>query len=199
MAGGEALDPAGTDFAIRYVRASWKYHGITAVQLAEDLAGLPAKLDHVDELAADGIIGGEEPNAADLQIGSTIRVLLTIGDLRPLIEGRRRRGDRDAALPRLPGRDPGRSVPGGLGARSASAAVAHCVRDDVSHLGDGLGRQPVAGLGLAVERLDPAFPERLARAPGELRHDHRVRRPVVDVDARAAPAQVRGSSPRLRG
>ena len=59
MAGGAALDPAGTDFAIRYVRASWKYHGITAVRLAEDLAGLPAKLDHVDELAADGIIGGE--------------------------------------------------------------------------------------------------------------------------------------------
>ena len=27
--GGGALDPAGTDFAISYVRATWKYHGIT--------------------------------------------------------------------------------------------------------------------------------------------------------------------------
>jgi len=88
MAGGEQLDPAGTDFAIKYVRASWKYHGITAVQLAEDLAGLPAKLDHIDQLAADGIIGGDEPNAADLQIGSTYRVLMILGDLRPMLEGR---------------------------------------------------------------------------------------------------------------
>ena len=35
-----------------------------------------------------GIVGGEQPTAADLQIGATLRVLLTIGDLRPLIEGR---------------------------------------------------------------------------------------------------------------
>jgi len=88
MAGGEALDPAGTDFAIKYVRASWKYHGITAVRLADDLAGLPAKLDHIDALAADGIIGGDRPTAADLQIGSTVRVLMIIGDLKPLLDGR---------------------------------------------------------------------------------------------------------------
>jgi glutathione S-transferase len=86
--GGGALDPAGTDFAIGFVRQSWKYHGITAARLAEDLAGLPAKLDHVDALAAAGVIGGAEPNAADLQIGATLRVLLTLGDLRPLMEDR---------------------------------------------------------------------------------------------------------------
>ena len=87
FAGGETLDPAGTDFAIRFVRGMWKYHGVSAVRLAEDLGGLPAKIRHVEELAADGIIGGEAPNAADLQIGSTIRVLLTIGDLDPLLQG----------------------------------------------------------------------------------------------------------------
>ena len=43
FAGGGPLDPAGTDFAIQYARASWKYHGITAVRLAEDLAGLPGE------------------------------------------------------------------------------------------------------------------------------------------------------------
>ncbi len=86
--GGEALDPPGTDFAIRYVRASWKYHKISAERLAEDLAGLPAKIDHIDALAFDGVLGGEEPNAADLQIGATLRVLLNVGDVRPLIEGR---------------------------------------------------------------------------------------------------------------
>ena len=85
---GGPLDPAGTDFAIRYVRASWTYHGISAARLAEDLAGLPEKLDRVDAYVADGVMGGEQPTAADLQIGATVRVLLTLGDLRPLIEGR---------------------------------------------------------------------------------------------------------------
>lgn len=86
--GGGPLDPAGTDFAIKFARASWRYHGISAVRLADDLAGLPAKLDHVDGLAADGVIGGDQPNAADLQICCTLRVLLCVGDVRPLIEGR---------------------------------------------------------------------------------------------------------------
>ena len=88
LAGGEPLDPPGTDFAIRYVRGSWKYHGITAERLAADLAGLPAKLDRIDAFIAEGVLGGEQPNAADLQIGATLSVLLIVGDVRPLIEGR---------------------------------------------------------------------------------------------------------------
>ena len=80
--------PPGTDFAIAYVRATWKYHRITAERLAEDLAGLPAKLDHVDAARRRRGRRRREPNAADLQIGATLRVLLTVGDLRPLIEGR---------------------------------------------------------------------------------------------------------------
>ncbi|MEO6496707.1 MAG: glutathione S-transferase N-terminal domain-containing protein [Solirubrobacteraceae bacterium] len=86
--GASPLDPAGTDFAIAYVRGSWKYHKITAARLAEDLAGLPAKIDHIEGLANDGIIDGAEPTAADLQIAATCRVLLCVGDLRPLLEGR---------------------------------------------------------------------------------------------------------------
>ena len=53
-----------------------------------DIAGLPGQLDRVDRWIADGLIGGETPNAADFQIGSTIRLLLSIGDVRPLVEGR---------------------------------------------------------------------------------------------------------------
>jgi len=33
------------------------------------------------------VIGAEAPTAADLQIGSTIRVLMTLGDLEPLLAG----------------------------------------------------------------------------------------------------------------
>ena len=86
FAGGQPLDPAGTDFAMKYVRSTWKYHGLTCEMLAADLAGLPEKVDHIAGLLSDGVIGGSEPNAADLQIGATVRVLLTIGDLRPVLE-----------------------------------------------------------------------------------------------------------------
>jgi glutathione S-transferase len=85
IGGGEQLDGPGTDYAIRFVRAAWRYHGITAARLADDLAGLPAKLEHIESLARAGVIGGETPNAGDLQIGATIRVLLPIGDLSPLL------------------------------------------------------------------------------------------------------------------
>jgi glutathione S-transferase len=52
------------------------------------LASLPGKLEKIDGWISDGILGGERPNAADLQIGSTVRLLLSIGDVAPLIRGR---------------------------------------------------------------------------------------------------------------
>jgi glutathione S-transferase len=113
FAGGDPLDPPGTDFAMRFVRASWKYHGISAERLAADLAGLPAKVAHVEELAAEGIVGGDEPTAADLQIGATLRVLLTIGDLDELLLGTA--GERIARrwFPEYPGRVPAGAYPAG--------------------------------------------------------------------------------------
>jgi glutathione S-transferase len=54
----------------------------------EDITALPSQLDRIDGWIADGLLGGERPNAADLQVGSTIRLLMTIGDIRPLIAGR---------------------------------------------------------------------------------------------------------------
>jgi glutathione S-transferase len=54
-----------------------------------DLVALPAQLEHIDAWISDGVLGGEQPNAADLQIGSSIRLLMTIADVRPLIEGHR--------------------------------------------------------------------------------------------------------------
>lgn len=82
------LDPAGTDFAIKLVRGTWRYIGITAEAVAADVAALPAMVERVDRLVAEGVVGGEQPTAADLQIGSSLHLLMTIGDLRPLIDGR---------------------------------------------------------------------------------------------------------------
>jgi glutathione S-transferase len=87
FAGVGPLDPAGTDWAIKIVRGAWRYTGITAERLAAELAGLPDLIGQADELIDGGVIGGSEPTAADFQIGSSLRMLLQIGDVRPLIEG----------------------------------------------------------------------------------------------------------------
>ena len=52
------------------------------------LASLPELLDRVDALIADGTIGGEQPNAADFQIATSLGLALTMQDLRPAIERR---------------------------------------------------------------------------------------------------------------
>jgi glutathione S-transferase len=84
----EELDPAGIDMALDYTFRAWRYHRISAARLAEDIASLPALLDDADEYVAAGVIGAEEPTAADFQIGATVRVLTQVGDLAPLLDGR---------------------------------------------------------------------------------------------------------------
>jgi glutathione S-transferase len=53
-----------------------------------DLQALPGYLDKVDAWIAEGVLGGEPPNAADLQIATSLRLLMTLGDVRPMFEGR---------------------------------------------------------------------------------------------------------------
>jgi len=87
FAGAGPLDPAGTDFAIQFLRRAWKYHDLSAVKLADAIARVPGILAEIESRAEDGLVDGPEPNAADLQIGSTVRVLMTVGDLGPLLGG----------------------------------------------------------------------------------------------------------------
>ena len=110
--GAGPLDPAGTDFAIRFVRASWKYHRDHR-RPARRGPRRPARQARPRRRARRGGHHRRRgPNAADLQIGATLRVLPTVGDLRPLIEGRA--GERIArAASTTTRRDPGRGVPAG--------------------------------------------------------------------------------------
>ena len=50
-----------------------------------DLGELPAHLDLVDGWVDEGLLGGEAPNAADLQIGSSLALLHSFADVRPLV------------------------------------------------------------------------------------------------------------------
>jgi glutathione S-transferase len=54
----------------------------------QTLVDLPATLDRVDGYIAAGVIGGEEPNAADFQIAPSVRILVGMADLAPLLAGR---------------------------------------------------------------------------------------------------------------
>ena len=71
-----------------------------------DLASLPAQLDRIDGWIADGTLGGAEPNAADFQIASSLRLLLTLDDLRPFIESRPAGEVAMRVVPDFPGRVP---------------------------------------------------------------------------------------------
>jgi glutathione S-transferase len=76
-----------------------------------DLAALPAHLDRIDAWLAEGLLGGEPPNAADLQIATTSRLLLTLGDVAPLFEGRPAREHALALFPEWAGEVPAGTLP----------------------------------------------------------------------------------------
>ncbi len=80
-----------------------------------DLRALPGHLDHVDELIAAGVIGSDpdQPNAADLQIGASLRLLGTIGDARPLLDGRPCAALGPRLFPDFPGDVPAGAFPAG--------------------------------------------------------------------------------------
>jgi glutathione S-transferase len=53
-----------------------------------NLASLDSMLGRIDEWIESGVLDGESLNAADFQIGASVRLLLTFRDLLPLIEDR---------------------------------------------------------------------------------------------------------------
>lgn len=88
FAGVAQLDPAGVDFAIKAMRATWRYLEIDAQRVHATLQALPVQLDALDALLDEGTIGGDRPTAADFQLGSSLHLLVQIGDVRPLVAER---------------------------------------------------------------------------------------------------------------
>ena len=54
----------------------------------EDIELLPERMDQIDAWIAEGIIGGEQLNAADFQIGVNVSALMLSDDLSPFVDGR---------------------------------------------------------------------------------------------------------------
>lgn len=69
-------------------RGAGRLNKVSDAAVRADFDALPGYLDRIDGWIEAGVIGGEAPNAADLQIAPTLRLLMTLDDLRPLIEDR---------------------------------------------------------------------------------------------------------------
>jgi glutathione S-transferase len=80
-----------------------RINGATDGAVRADLAALPRLLSRVDELLADGTLGGAEPNAADYQIATSIRLLLCFEDLRGAIDERAVGAYSRRLVPHFPG------------------------------------------------------------------------------------------------
>ena len=74
-----------------------------------DLVNLDFHLDRADRWAETGCIGGEQPNAGDLQVGAGLRLLLTLEDIRERIDARPCGSVARRWFPQYPG-----SVPAGV-------------------------------------------------------------------------------------
>ena len=92
-------------------RAAQRLNAASDLNVRADLAHLDNHLGRVDRWIEHEVIGGERPNAADLQIGAGLRLLLTIDDVA------RWAGSRPATelafkwFPRYPGRVPAGVLP----------------------------------------------------------------------------------------
>jgi glutathione S-transferase len=71
-----------------------------------DLAALPGWLQRIDDWIEEGVLGGDPPNAADLQIAGSLRLAMTLDDLRPAIESRPAGELALRAIPDFPGHSP---------------------------------------------------------------------------------------------
>jgi glutathione S-transferase len=71
-----------------FVRIGQKANHAGDLDVRADLAHLGSHLERIDAWIGEGTIGGEQANAADLQIGASVRLLSTIEDLDPHLEGR---------------------------------------------------------------------------------------------------------------
>jgi glutathione S-transferase len=80
--------PAIRAAARAIIRAEIALNRASEGAVRADLRNLPRHLDRIDRWIGERVIGGDRPNAADLQIATTTRLLRTIGDVAPFFAGR---------------------------------------------------------------------------------------------------------------
>jgi len=92
-------------------RAEQRINQAADLNVRADLAHLDHHLARVDRWIEHEVIGGEQPNAADLQIGAGLRLLLTVEDIASAVPSRPATQLAFKWFPRYPGRVPAGVLP----------------------------------------------------------------------------------------
>jgi glutathione S-transferase len=95
-----------TKTAAPIIAAAVRFNRASDDAVRADLAGLPGALDRIDDWIEEGVLGAETPNAADFQIATSARLLMTLDDIRPAIEARPAGELATRVVPEFPGRIP---------------------------------------------------------------------------------------------
>jgi glutathione S-transferase len=93
------------------LRTAVRLNGAGDENVRADLVHLDSHLQRADDWIAEGVLGGEQANAADLQIGSSIRLMQTLADLAPRLDARPVGDLARRWFPDYPGSTPALSLP----------------------------------------------------------------------------------------
>lgn len=89
-----------------FIALDARSRGATDENVRAAIAALPGMLHRIEDWIADGILGGDPLNAADLQIAPSLRLAMSLEDLRPAIEGRPAGRLATTVVRHFPGRTP---------------------------------------------------------------------------------------------
>jgi glutathione S-transferase len=103
--------PIATRAARTAAKMILRAHNASDEDLPRDLEALPGHIARIEEALAAGVIGGDQPNAADLQIAPSVRLLMTLDDVEPLIEAGRAGAWARGLFPEVAGRMPAGTLP----------------------------------------------------------------------------------------
>lgn len=96
----------GVKMAGPFIALDARSHQATDASVRHDLAALPGMLQRIDDWIAEGVLGGEQLNAADFQLAPSLRLGMSLDDLRPAIEHRPAGKLALRVVPHYPGKVP---------------------------------------------------------------------------------------------
>jgi glutathione S-transferase len=89
-----------------FITLDGRSHSAGNANVRTAVAMLPEMLQRIDDWIAEGVLGGKELNAADFQIAPSLRLAMSLDDLRPAIENRAAGRLALRVVPHYPGRIP---------------------------------------------------------------------------------------------
>lgn len=88
------------------IAASVRFNRADDDSVRADLAALPGALERIDDWIEEGVLGGEAVNAADLQVATSLRLLMSLDDVRGAIADRPAGELATRVVPDFPGHVP---------------------------------------------------------------------------------------------